>query len=283
MKKLLAQKLFAELEKLGWIVIGLTARTTDLSIQDYHSLPGYGSSLIRAGDRSAQHLLHARDETKTSAAMDLGTAFHTAYLEPDKFDGRYIYAKYRDQRKSDYKRWAKQQDATKEILHFDFSEILQGMVKSAKANKVATDLMADGIVEESIFWIDEKTGVLCKSRADFATHGIAEQVVDVKTCVDASFDAFQRTIVSMKYHVQAAIQIESMRVTRGKEARRHSIFAIEKNPPYGNILFPFDEEFLTMGHSRFRYILTQIADWENSGVWPGYPPMLDMYPPTWIK
>ncbi len=306
-----AEELFAALEDRGWTVNGLTARTTDLSIQDYHSLPGYGSTLIRAGDRSGLHLLQARNETKTSAAMDLGTAFHSAYLEPGKFKSRYIFAEYRDQRTSEFKRWAKQQDATKEILHFDMSETIQGMLDSANTNKLATSLMSNGIVEESTFWLDEKTGVLCKSRTDYVSSGLGEQIVDIKTCKDASFDTFQRTVVTMGYHIQAAIQMEAVRVTRGDlsdhphkskvisddvgtklvgtdgheitNRRVHSLFAIENVPPYGNALYPLDDELICIGHSRFRFILTQIADWENSGVWPGYPPMLDMYAPVWMK
>jgi len=281
------QELFNDLASRGWTVKGLTARTTDLTLIDYHKLPGYSSSMIREIDRSPLHARTSKDTFVPSPATDLGTAFHAAWLEQELFQKHYIPcpAEYSDRRKKDYKDWAKLQDPAKEILPYKTSIDIHGMMEAAKQNKAICDLTKRSIVEESIFWIDQKTGLLCKSRADMVSEGKGEIVTDIKTTRDASFYKFRKSYEDMKYYVQAAMQREAVAITRGPAKRTNYVFAIESSAPYGNTLYPVDEEYMQLGHRLLRAALSRIAECEAINIWPGYDEITEhgLYPSSWLK
>ncbi|MDZ7703343.1 MAG: PD-(D/E)XK nuclease-like domain-containing protein [Trueperaceae bacterium] len=58
--------------------------------QVYHACPSISSSSISELSRSVDHYLAAREKEKSSDALDFGTMFHTALLEPGRFREDYL-------------------------------------------------------------------------------------------------------------------------------------------------------------------------------------------------
>ena len=63
--------------------------TTDLSNRDYHAHPAISKSGLDLISRSPAHYRY-RAPKEPSRAMEIGTAIHTALLEPDRYAAEYV-------------------------------------------------------------------------------------------------------------------------------------------------------------------------------------------------
>lgn len=124
--------------------------------------------------------------------------------------------------------------------------------------------------ELSFFWTDELTGEACKCRPDILFDaGETHIIADVKTCTDASADAFARDAVKYGYTMQAAMYTEGLRRCSGT-AYDFLFLCVEKAPPYAINLLQADELFLQHGEDTFRELIGIYHDCRLSGSWYGY-------------
>ena len=66
----------------------------DLTMEEYHSAVAISSTAVRKAMRSIDHLnAYLSEDHKSTAAQELGTAIHSAVLEPDDFKRIYIDSK----------------------------------------------------------------------------------------------------------------------------------------------------------------------------------------------
>ncbi|WP_010597300.1 PD-(D/E)XK nuclease-like domain-containing protein [Rickettsiella massiliensis] len=63
------------------------------------------------------------------------------------------------------------------------------MAESLHQNKVALKLIADAQIEQSLYWKDPNTGILCKCRPDILRSSL---VADLKTAQDGSAWSFSK-------------------------------------------------------------------------------------------
>lgn len=183
----------------------LSKRLITESNEAYHARKSVSASMLKSMAKGWR-TFEAEYVTKTaprkeSAAMALGTAVHTALLEPDRFDTDYAICPpdCSDRRTKAYKEWAAENDG-KTVLTIDEARTIWAMSKSAIRDKFALILLnADGHIEKSLEWQDE--GVPCRARFDKVAGSF---IIDIKTCQDATPDAFAKTIASYRYDLQAA-------------------------------------------------------------------------------
>ena len=128
---------------------------------------------------------------KETSAMFLGTAVHTRLLEPHLYASEYVVAPISDKRLKAYKEF-EIANANKKILTPDQMAVIEGIAQSVSQHTSADTLLRAGLVEHSIIWQDEETGIWLKIRpdclcVDFDT-GIC---LDVKKTTDASKQAFK--------------------------------------------------------------------------------------------
>ncbi len=232
---------------------------------EYHAHPAVNKSLL---DRIAKSPMHARAyldgaRTEPTAAMILGTAVHTAILEPARFASEYRVFEGDRRTKAGKEEYAALQATGATIIDADDYATVKAMAASVRANKTAASLLQDGIAEASIFWKDTLTGVECKCRPDWITNsGI---VVDVKTTEDASPAAFARSVMQYRYAVQAAHYLE------GTEAERFVFIAVEKKAPYAVACYELDVDAMNFGDALRIRDLEAYAGCVEFNVWPGYP------------
>lgn len=248
-----------------------------LPAAEYHSNPAIGhSSLVRIIRSPAHYREYATHPPEPTAAMQLGTAFHTALLEWELFRKIFVVAPKFDRRTKEGKAKAlawETENTGKITLTPDQMEAIGKMVLSVREHKGARRLLGYGLVETSAFWLDERTGIECKMRPDFlTTEGkTITGMVDVKTCVDASADGFSKAIVTQGYDVQAAFYQDGMKTLSGKTVPFYFI-AIEKEAPYALAVYQASKAMLGIGREKYRAALGLLTWCRRNNFWPSYQP-----------
>jgi hypothetical protein len=151
-------------------------------------------------------------------------------------------------------------------------EALCGQRESMLAHPASRALLTgDAEFQQSVFWEDEETGILCRGRPDSVTcRGI---VADLKTTEDASPAAFARSCATYRYHVQAAMYLDGLR-RNDADIDVFSFIAVEKEPPYLTAVYAADDIFLSRGREEYRADLRTFARCLETDTWPGYPPTI---------
>jgi hypothetical protein len=276
----------------------------DIPNEDYHQGEGVSSSVVkRAADKTAEHAWASyfdpdREKSDPTPAMKIGTAIHTAVLEPDEYPKRYVILPAGLNRstkdgKATYADLALvAEEAGAELIKAEDHATVQKAAASMARSPVWRKLHAQGIAEASFFWIDEETGVLCKIRPDWMTwdphRGLDprpdDAIVDLKSAIDASPDGFGRAAYNLGYYTSAAMYLEGFHRATGVRVDTFVWAGLEKEEPFAKAFYYPDSTGLEWGHKQFRKGLRTIADCMDSGKWPGYPQVLQpMGLPKWHK
>lgn len=182
----------------------------DLSNALYHGGEGYSSTQVRLVRRGGTAALDwyrdaPRDESN-AASLSLGTAVHTALLEPERYKAEFICTPEVNLRTNDGKAEraafeAKCNEGGLTILTADECRKVRLMRDSALAYPTTAALLQSGIAELSVFYRTEN-GVLLKVRPDWlGALGDVPFLMDVKTTGD--FDNFGKSVEQYGYHVQS--------------------------------------------------------------------------------
>jgi exodeoxyribonuclease VIII len=232
-------------------------------------------------NRSAAHaryqLLHPSDPTP---AQEMGTATHTAMLEPKRFQRTYAAApEGLDKRtKAGKASWAKLVASGRTILRAEEYDHIDGMSAAIWAHPVASELLSgEGANELSIVWDEHlKAGpVRCKARVDRLTyHEGWPTVVDLKKTRDASPRNFIWDIGRYGYHIQIAMYLRALEAATEPMERRFIILAVEDEPPHGIVDYELDAQSLAEAQGQLFDCLEQWAECVASDEWPGYPPKI---------
>ncbi len=242
----------------------------------YAHVEAVNYSLLKNFKRSPAHareyMLHPQAPTQ---AMDFGTAFHHAILEPAKFQSEYIVAPKCDRRtKIGKETWNAFEEANraKTVLEFDDMESLKAMSQACLQNEVVNEILsAPGKNEVAVIWTDTFTGLRCKALIDRITRFAGwTVVVDFKTADDAQPWAFASSAAKYSYPEQAAFYLSGLN-TLAASSRRWLWVAIEKERPYCVSVFEPDKDALAQGQAEFMNHLASFKACKESGVWPGYP------------
>ena len=146
-------------------------------------------------------------------------------------------------------------------------------------------LLSSGFGEASAFWRDEDTGSLCKCRPDWtAPAGDGVILVDGKTCIDASPEGFARAIVNFGYHRAAAWYSDGYEQASGKPVYGYVFACAESTYPHAAAAYMLGDEDLERSRAHNRVMLNLYAECKRTGVWPGYPPGVQLIElPKWAR
>lgn len=222
---------------------------------------------------------HAREAITNprppTAAMQEGTAFHCALLEPDRFKTDFVSCPKFDKRTTAGKAaWADFQATNlgKEIIDESFKANLEGMLKSASNHPTASKLLyGPGKNEVAVYWIDPETGQPCKAYIDRITEFMGWTVVlDLKSCSDiVSEFHFRRQSEQLNYHMQPGWYLDGLNVLAPHD-RRFLHIAVEKSAPWGIAIFEMDDDTVQSGRDLCRAALSQYVNCKKTGMWPGH-------------
>lgn len=209
-------------------------------------------------------------------ALIFGQLVHKATLEPETLMEEFAVAPNVDRRtkagKEEYAAFA-EDAAGKTIVSADDWQKATEMLEAQKVMPFIKKLL-DGEHEKPFFWVDEMTGELCKVRVDALIEINYEgekrlAIIDYKSTMDASSDAFMRQAVNLGYDFQAAMYSEGVEKVTGRKPL-FVFIAQEKTAPYAINILQADPVFIQRGADRFRELIGIYHDCKTSGNWYGY-------------
>jgi len=235
---------------------------------DYHQHDSISNSGLSLVARSPAHYFHAPKPSSTRA-MEIGTAFHAALLEPDRYAAEYVVVTGCDDRRvSAYKDAAKIYGSHKALTESEGSSVTV-MAESIRSNGPANMLFTQaGHAELSAFVRDPETGVLMRCRFDWLTDDSV--CVDLKKTQDCREHAFSRSLHNYRYHVQAAMYSHIYELLFGKPLQSFKLLAVEEEPPCANVLYDIDPLALQHGHTLYRQALESYAKSLETNSWESY-------------
>lgn len=249
--------------------------TYNISSEIYHEGSGISRSGLMEFKRSPYHYWYKylnpdyKPEPVTQAQI-IGNALHSLILEPNEFEKRYfVIPEFNKVTKEGKERWQKlkAEIGNKEPLSFHQYQTLQHMTANLKKNKLATQLIENAEIEQSLYWADPDTGILCKCRPDILRNNL---VCDLKTALNGSPRSFQYAAFDYGYYIQAAMVREAIKQLKQKVIKDFLFLVIEKSAPYAISIYQLDEASLDKGYQEFKTLLARYQQCLETNDWPAY-------------
>lgn len=244
-----------------------------LPAEQYHAMKDVlSNSMLSQFLISPAHLqAYLRNGIDTTPAMELGSLIHTCVLEPECLDKEYVVAPKFDKRTKEGKAGSEAFQAAnvgKKMIDQETYERVSKIIESVYSHDAASAFLQSGKPEGCLFWTDEKTGVKCRARLDYYRKDQAS-LVDVKTTVDARANAFQKSVAVYGYHRQLAFYARGLKAN-GLPVDRHILIAVEKDDPFGVMVYEMDPTSLIHADAEIDYAFEQYAECLKTGLWPSY-------------
>jgi len=217
----------------------------DMPNEEYHSHDEYLSTSQIKILLKKPYLYFNPQPQEHKYVFDIGSMIHTLILEPEKFVLDYAVAPKCDKRTAKGKKdWLEFNEKNKDkivIKSEDFDNCI-ALQKAALSVPEVVSLLK-GSVSEMSYFITDKDGIKKKCKPDsFKVNKNSKRIIlDVKSCEDASPDAFKRDIAKWGYHIQAPHYLDVL------DGDRFVFIAIEKKPPYMTGIYDLPPEDLDLG------------------------------------
>lgn len=257
-----------------------------LKNKEYHKEDGLSSSGIVQILKSPAHY-DRREEYKETDVMIQGRALHALTLEPNEFEGMFRIMNEGERRSLKIKK--EEAERGRSILTIDGYKEVERWGRAIYEHPYARKLLEiNGIIESSGFWVDSKTGVMCKVRPDKKIPGL-KTIIDIKTvslAMESSMDmdyVWSKKIANMKYHIQAAWYMEGCSILDGIEYENFIWIVVAKEPPYFVGVWYADEEMLEIARIDIDTAIKTYAQCLKSGNWPkpDFPGIREAKLPNW--
>lgn len=247
------------------------ALVSTMTESEYRSLPALNASRFKAFIRSPYHFFNQKQVEETEA-MRIGTAIHTAVLQPDQYEHTIAYLPDVDARTTEGKAIKKAFEAGavgKTILKAASKEIVDRAVNAVLSNpdfrlmKQNPDIRVEQVLLGKLWEQD------CKARLDIIN--VESGVIrDVKTCEDASPDSFKYEVKDRLYWVQAGFYcLLAEQVFNKKFA--FEFIAVEKSDPSTCVFYDVPEKQLQKWKDIVDAKLSELRAAQKCNVWVSYP------------
>lgn len=223
-----------------------------------------------------------------TAAMNVGTAFGMALLEPEEFNRRVIErpAFAGPSAPEGFRgKGAKERIAEWKAAHADYIQlapdewawVAEAVAVTRKTPAVARLLALDCRVEHSFVWDDPDTGMRCKCRPDLWLPSVG-CTADVKVTSGALTDReLGNYVVSYYAHLQGAMCLRGL-IANGQPFKAHHLIFVTRSgdhPLCRVVTMKLDEptqdpSWLELGEVQFDALIAEYAACERSGVWEDY-------------
>lgn len=248
----------------------------------YRAAPGISQSALKRMLPTPAHFVSAMANPEPpTRAMALGTALHRLVLQPElpqewvekpaDFDGRTKAGK----------EWMAALKPDQEAFTVDEAKQCRGMRDSIMAHPIARRILDDSdkrevscfldgqVAVEGMYGLEDYQPVRRKCLVDI----LADSYIgDLKTTLDASEDAFSKSIFDLGYCVQASFYLDLVNALDPANERIGFVFvAVEKEPPFAVAVYELDEASLAYGRRQYQRLLERYAQCVYNKKWPAYP------------
>lgn len=208
----------------------------------------------------------------------LGKAAHTLLLGESGFREEFLIQPdtYPDDESKKWsgnslscKRWlAEAALAGKTVITSEQVEVIRGMASRLAAHPTVQTGVLNGLIEHSIFWQDEKTGLWLKARPDVIPTD-STMIADLKTGASVQPQEVRRAITNHGYHQQMALIADGLHATTGKVFTDLVLIFVKSSRPYSINHKPLTPHAVYRGRQQNRRALDRIAEALKTGYWPG--------------
>ena len=218
---------------------------------------------------------HEENPQEQSKEMLEGSAFHKIVLEPQTFDKEFIISPTYDRRTKEgklaYNHFCELVQSGISVITQEQYDMIEGMRQSVLKNPYAKKLI-NGNIEQSMYFVDDSTGVRCKVRPDiWRKVGDRIVVIDLKSTKSAMPLEFAKDVVKYNYDLQAYMYSNGVsKVLNVPIENVDFVFiAVEKKPPYLINVMQADKYVLQKGEADFREYIGTYAECKKQGNWYG--------------
>lgn len=250
----------------------------NVPFSEYLKWPLLSYSAIKYGrspQGSMKKLSAAFDGELTSPPTDdmvLGSALHTAFLEPELSHEKVALWDGKVRRGDEWEQF-KRKHAGKAILTQKAHEKMVSMTRSIRANKWVQANIGLGVKTE-VSAVGTYNGVQVRGRADIL---LDDMIVDIKKMRGVDTRTITNTIFSFGYHIQAAIYRKLF------NRDRFVLICVEGTKPYDCVAVELMDDVLTMGETDTVTILDQYKHAVKIGRFAGQcDDLLPINVPDWM-
>ena len=284
----------------------------DLSNEEYHGDHGsYSKSSLADFSVYPLNLIFQRQHRERKKIFDIGTAAHTAILEPEKFESEIavvppsVLSKNGSTNTNAYREWAVSVPPEKAIVkepERDKVLRMRDSVHENPAHSEAKELVTGGMPEVSCFWdehfrgeeIDKEAGykymvsdqwsevtdethvLKMKCRPDYIVDPKKYKkliAVDLKTYNQqlGDIDKLERHCIDHKYHWSAGLTLRGLTRATGKRHRIYKFVFVETSAPHEVMVLNASEDFLAFGRKESMAAMRRLAWCDKHNKWPGIP------------
>lgn len=214
--------------------------------------------------------------------QQLGTALHTAYLEPKEWTEKYQIAAKIDKRTKEGKAIAEERERLEKNYGFTFLEPDQHALITNACNVLNEHSYLKTVkntfkCEASMFWLDNT--IKCKGRIDAYSPSLGT-IFDVKTTKDAK--NFGKSIIDYGYHRQAAYYLDGLAACTGEVFESFVWIVIEMEAPFLCAVYKADKNMIEIGRSEYKADLLQFNESQVKNEWVGLSPLVQTISlPSW--
>tara|TARA_R110000737_G_scaffold111725_2_gene144790 strand:- start:4960 stop:5850 length:891 start_codon:yes stop_codon:yes gene_type:complete len=259
-----------------------------LPANEYHEIPLLSAHVIKdlANPNMSDYYLWKKYVKRSlprvdSAKFILGTAFHTAVLEPHLYNDSYAIQPKFDRRtkqgKSDYADWVTENEG-KQILTHDQNDTVKAMTKVTKSNQFSRAVLQ--------YCKSEVTGVtrlpcgtLIKGRID-AVNFAGQYGVDLKSADDVSPGGFAKASAQYRYDIQAYTYKKLFNLDE------FIFVVVSKTDPIEVSMYTLNDEFMEKAERDFNFAVERWNRINSIEIPSGFinydNPLIVLAPPKWF-
>jgi hypothetical protein len=238
---------------------------------EYFSLPGVSITRLKEIRRSPQHYRWLLDHPRDTKAMRLGTAAHTAVLEPERFAREFAVWGERDSkgklRRRSGKHWEQWHEGAEglTVITADEEKAALDIQAAVRNNPIAANYLESGDPEVTMQWMLDRRE--CRGRVDWLrlTNPV---IVGLKTARDCRHYAFSNAVARLGYDCQWAWYYSGYKTITGREPRLVEI-VVENTPPYAVAVYGIGYDIIERGMEENERLLKRLDECESMGYFPG--------------
>ena len=256
---------------------------TTESIEDYHANAALSHSKLETFRRRPalfykKYIAKSLPPVEASSAFRIGSAAHTAILEPKHFMSRYaIKPEGIDRRTKDGKiafAAFEADNVGKIVIAGDEHDQVCSMFDAVNVHKLAAQLLSAGTAE--VTWRTQgKMALQC--RTDWFNPAGCDlsdgrpYVADLKTVEsldDEAFSNFEKAVFRYGYHRQAGFYLPLITEITGAPVFDFFFIAVEKVEPFGVAVYRLSDDAVARGQDESMEDLHGIRSCMARGIWP---------------
>lgn len=239
----------------------------------YDAIVALSATKLKELKRSPQHYKYYLEHPRTSAALTLGIATHTAVLEPERFANDFAVWTNRTATGRMSPRTGKWWDLFcienhgKTILTDDEATTATQIALAVRSHAIAMTYLAQGDPEVTMQW--ELQGRSCKGRIDWLTKTYDHPtLVGLKTARDCRHFVFGWQAAKLGYHIQWGFYHDGYELLTGVKPRMIEI-VVESTPPHAVAVYNIPNDILEQGREEYQGLIERLQDCEAKNEWPG--------------